>query len=292
MMSVSESEAPQAGSLVEVQPSRLAELPISDEGLQFSPLQRPSMNQLQLTLDTAAENIALDEALLEAAEALEITAPVLRLWESEEYFVVLGRSGDPAVEVNLTACQQDRVPVLRRSSGGGTVLAGPGCLMYAVVLDFATYPQAQAIDGAHQFVLGELARMLSPLTANIEVAGISDLVIAGSAQRPALKFSGNAMRRKRRHLLYHGTLLYDFDLPRISRLLGAATRTPEYRGQRSHAEFVTNLPVSREQLQQALLTGWRADQRLKCWPTQCTAQLVREKYVSDPKWILQRPTPD
>jgi len=108
------------------------------------------MRHLHLTLPSPAENLALDESLLDAAEAGEIDTGVLRLWESPTYCVVLGRSSSAAIEVHLEACHQDCVPVLRRSSGGGTILAGPGCLMYALVLSFQDYPQLQAIDQAHQ----------------------------------------------------------------------------------------------------------------------------------------------
>ena len=83
------------------------------------------MQQLQLTLSTPAANLALDEALLDAAETDESESELLRIWELPEYCVVLGRSSDAQIEVNLDACRQDRVPILRRSSGGGTILAGP-----------------------------------------------------------------------------------------------------------------------------------------------------------------------
>src|SRR5947208_2305701 len=49
------------------------------------------MHLLDLTLPTAAENLALDEALLLAAEG---GGPeVLRLWENPSYAVVLGSGG-------------------------------------------------------------------------------------------------------------------------------------------------------------------------------------------------------
>jgi lipoate-protein ligase A len=243
------------------------------------------MQHLQLTLDTAAANLALDEALLDAAEAGESEGCVLRLWESPHYCAVLGRSSAPEIEVNLAACRQAGIPVLRRSSGGGTILAGPGCLMYAVVLDFHTYPQLQAIDLAHQFVLEHLAHMLAP--PSVHVAGISDLALGGAGgDAPLQKFSGNALRIKRRHLLYHGTLLYDFDLTNLSRWLAKPTRTPDYRNQRPHAQFVTNIDCDRPTLTHRLLTGWDAHTPLSDWPAQRTAELCQQKYAHDPKWVI------
>ena len=248
------------------------------------------MRHLTLTLDTPAENLALDEALLDTAESSEAPGGVLRIWEPADYFVVLGRSSSAQVEVKLAACQRDRIPVLRRSSGGGTILAGPGCLMYAVVLDFETYPQLRKIDAAHQFVLQQLANRLTLDEGEVQLAGISDLAIRQSALEPWRKFSGNALRLKRSHLIYHGTLLYDFDLPRILRYLASPARTPEYRHRRPHDEFVTNFPATRDVLVKQLLTAWRAESVLSAWPQVRTANLVHSKYTDDPKWVIYHPT--
>lgn len=234
------------------------------------------MYQLRLTLPTPLENVALDEALLEACEAGQFAGGVLRLWESPEYFVVLGRSSDPQIEVNLAACRREGVPVLRRPSGGGTVLAGPGCLMYAVVLDFRELPHLRAVDAAHRHVLERIAAALAPLIPGIAQAGISDLVL--NEGKTTRKVSGNALRIKREHLLYHGTLLYDFDLDRISRLLATPTRTPDYRDQRSHGEFVANLPLSRDEMEDALLQAWKANDPLVDWPRERTTELAATKY--------------
>jgi hypothetical protein len=97
--------------------------------------QEISMQLLSLTLPTPAENVALDEALLDEAQAGAAEAgEVLRLWEAPRPFVVIGRSSRIAEEVNLAAASA--WTVIRRCSGGAAVVAGPGCLMYAVVLSY------------------------------------------------------------------------------------------------------------------------------------------------------------
>lgn len=235
------------------------------------------MHLLQLSLPTPVENVALDDALLESAEAGETGGGVLRLWESPQYCVVLGRSSRAEVEVNLDACRREGVLVLRRPSGGGTVLLGPGCLMYAVVLDYGSLPHLRAVDAAHRFVLERMAAALSRHVPGVAHAGISDLVIARQGS-PALKISGNALRAKRHHFLYHGTLLYDFALERIGQLLATPIRTPAYRKDRPHDQFVANLPLSREQLEQVLVEAWQANEPLTDWPRERTAELVATKY--------------
>ena len=245
------------------------------------------MQRLALTLDTPAENLALDEALLDAAEAGEIAQGVLRLWEPAEYFVVLGRSSPVKKEVDLEACRRDAVTVLRRSSGGGTIVAGPGCLMFAVVLGYETAPQLRAVDVAHAFVLGRIAAAFSESSLPVTRAGISDLILQDAESKTgSLKFSGNALRCKRNHLLYHGTLLYDFDLDRMSRWLHMPQRQPKYRSDRDHAEFVRNIPLSRAVLMETLTSCWNAHTELNTWPRERVAQLVREKYSRGADWPL------
>ncbi|HRX57114.1 MAG TPA: hypothetical protein P5016_21580, partial [Verrucomicrobiales bacterium] len=87
------------------------------------------MKYLELSLPTPEENLALDEWLLQQTE--DSGVETLRLWESSHPFVVLGRSNSLAGEVDTEACRQRNIPILRRVSGGGTVVQGPGCLSYA-----------------------------------------------------------------------------------------------------------------------------------------------------------------
>jgi lipoate-protein ligase A len=230
------------------------------------------MQLLDLTLPTPQENLALDEALLEELESGSRSAEVLRLWEPAAPLVVIGRSSHVAVEVNQEACRQRGIPILRRPSGGAAIVTGPGCLMYAVLLDLELRPHLRAIDEAHAFVLGKLAWALSRLLPGVSRRGTSDLALEDR------KFSGNSMRVKRSHILYHGTLLYDFPLPLISELLAPPPRQPEYRRSRPHDEFLMNLPLNRQQLRDALIEAWQVHSLLTDWPREMIAALVASKY--------------
>jgi lipoate-protein ligase A len=235
------------------------------------------MRFLDLTLPEPAENLALDEALLEEAESAGLAAETLRLWEPPRPMVVLGRSSKIEDEVDLDACRAERVPVLRRNSGGAAVLAGPGCLMYAVVLSCRLRPPLRAVGYAHRFVLGTLADALRPLVGGVGHRGISDLAVGEK------KCSGNSLRLRRDHLLYHGTLLCDFPLDLVARLLKMPPRQPDYRRGRLHGEFLANLPLPPEAIRQALAAAWQAHQPCADWPQQLTARLAAEKY-SRPEW--------
>lgn len=239
------------------------------------------MQLLDLTLPTPAENLALDEALLERAQDEHATTGILRLWESEVISVVVGRATKVDQEVDRPACRQLGVPVLRRTSGGAAVLIGPGCLMYSVVLAYETHPPLRIIHEAHRHVLGVVSRALARLLPGVEPAGTSDLAVAGR------KFSGNSLRCKRDHLLYHGTLLYDFPLHLIETCLKMPPRQPDYRAGRPHEAFVMNLPLAGRDLRAALVEAWRVESTMTLWPQRRTGELVENRYTRD-DWNLQR----
>jgi lipoate---protein ligase len=229
---------------------------------------------LDLTLDTPAENLALDEALLQAAEAAGQPQEVLRLWESPQFAVVVGSSSRVATEVALDACRSRGIHVLRRTSGGAAVIIGPGCLMYSLVLSRQLRPEQRAIDRAHHFALDAIVGAIGRLVPGVARRGTSDLVISDR------KFSGNSLRMKREHLLYHGTLLYNFPLDLIAACLATPPRQPAYRHGRAHGEFVTNLPLDAGSLRSALIAAFDAHEDQSDWPRDLTTQLAAEKFAS------------
>lgn len=237
------------------------------------------MDWLDLTLPSLAENLALDEALLLAAE--DGGGEMLRFWEWPTPAIVLGSGGRIADEVDEDACRADAVPVLRRASGGGTVLLGRGCLIYTLVLSYQRDPELTDIRRSYRFILGRIAQVLAGTVGPIEQAGISDLALGER------KFSGTAQQRKRSFLLHHGTLLYDLELALIPRYLREPPRQPEYRGGRSHLAFVTNLPLGRDEIQERLRRLWGADTRPARWPNAEVKQLIAEKYAN-PQWTRRR----
>jgi lipoate-protein ligase A len=236
------------------------------------------MNYLDLTLASPAENLACDEALLDACD--DGSGPeVLRFWEPQDYFVVVGYANSVAREVDLESCRKENVGVYRRCSGGGTVLQGPGCLNYSLILKIKGEGALQTITGANCHIMTRQRDALRPLAdGKLEVQGHTDLSLNG------LKFSGNAQRRKREALLFHGTFLLDFDLKNVGMFLPMPSREPEYRQGRSHEEFLTNLAVPVDAVKQALRQAWSAEAVLENPPDYRPP--LTEKYLTQ-DWNLK-----
>ena len=213
----------------------------------------PRIAAFDHTFADLAANLACDEALLAQAEELN-GPPVLRFWEQDHPAVILGASCRLGENVRMAAIREDGVPIARRSSGGGTVVIGPGALNVTVVLPIAAEPAAfRAVDTAQQFVLERVAAALRSLGPDVVMLGSGDLTLAGR------KFAGSAQRRLRHWFMIHASLLYDFPLDLIDRYLAMPPRQPGYRANRSHGEFVTNLPLTRAAIVDAIVSLWGGD---------------------------------
>jgi len=187
--------------------------------------------------------VETDETLFNAVEDTG-TGEVLRVWEADCPAVVLGRFGKAAAEIHQTVCAADNIPILRRISGGGAVVVGPGCLNYSMVLSFETRPELRDVSRSFRLVLTWVISALG--LDGLTIEGLSDIAWHGR------KVSGSAQRRGRRALLHHGTLLYDFDRRLMERYLKEPPRAPAYRAGRTHDAFVTNLPLPRATIETRL----------------------------------------
>ncbi len=236
------------------------------------------MNCMDLTLPSAAANLACDEALLDACE--EGSGPeVLRFWEPSEYFVVVGFSNSVASEVNMEACKREGIPVLRRCSGGGTILQGPGCLNYTLILKIAGRPEVETIPITNHFVMTKQREAIAKVLGRpVEIRGLTDLAVDG------MKFSGNAQRRKRRALIFHGTFLLHFDLGLVEKFLTMPSREPDYRKGRTHGQFLMNLNAPASEIKRALRDVWRPTSEMTAAPD--CQRLIAEKYSRD-EWNLK-----
>lgn len=243
------------------------------------------MNWLDFPPLAPPEILATEEALLDAAEA-GIIGETLSFWETDRHFVVLGYGNKVSTEVDQAACARLNIPIFRRCSGGGTVLQGPGVLNYSLVLRAGEDTPLSTINGANQFIMKRNADALTALLGKkVAVQGHTDLALDG------LKFSGNAQRRKRTHLLFHGAILLNLDLALLNTVLPMPSLQPDYRLGRAHTDFLTQLNIPSAAIQKALRETWGGTKQAKLaalpedWQAS-VGKLVTEKY-SRADWNLR-----
>jgi lipoate-protein ligase A len=258
----------------------MSALPPNVQHSEYSIKSSIALQYLDTVFTSPAHQLAADEALLLQRER-EGGEPVLRFWEPAAPFVVLGNSDDPGRNVNIEECRKRRIPVFRRSSGGGTVVQGPGCLNISLILRTADDPVLATAGDSNTFIMNRHASALRPLVeGEIAVQGFSDLTLG---QR---KFSGNAQRRLQHYFLFHGCFLLAMQLSLIEELLLPPPKQPTYRQQRSHRDFLCNLPAPAATVRAALQSAWNAHHRTTVDPGDDIERLVREKYLN-PAWTFK-----
>jgi lipoate-protein ligase A len=149
--------------------------------------------------------------------------------------VVLGASNTAEGEVHEDCCREDDVPVLKRYGGGGTVLLYPG----SIVVSLGTwvrqhYQNKLYFRALNQAVIDALAERWPAFSA-LGQNGLSDITFGDR------KVAGTSLFRSRNYLLYQASILAHLDLDAIQRYLKHPSKEPDYRGRRSHRDFLTSL---------------------------------------------------
>ncbi len=203
-----------------------------------------------------SSNILYDEVLLQLSEKVH-NKEFLRFWESPQYFIVLGRVSSLEDDVRWDPVNKDKILVLRRPSGGGTVLQGKGCLNYSLILSKEKNPALGDLRKSYEIILNKVIEALHQIGINAEFYPISDIALTESLK----KISGNAQKRGRKFILHHGTILYNFDLSHIEKYLAMPKDIPEYRKHRKHLDFVDNIYKDVGEVKRTLSKTFGADQK-------------------------------
>lgn len=252
---------------------------------------------MRLLLHTAthpAADLALEEAIHLALEDDE-SPNTWRLWQAREAAVILGTGQESAREANLELARGAKMPVLRRHSGGGAVVIGPGAINFSAFYRFADLPGSETIRGAMAAALKPVVAALARLGVTACEAGLSDLAVLGT-DGTLRKIAGNSQARKKRGVTVHGTLLADPDFALIQRVLNFPSSVPDYRSGRDHRAFLTSLRelnarCDLESFVNELIAVLPADILIAAEPSSGeqarAARLLSEKYGTD-AWNMRR----
>ncbi len=151
-----------------------------------------------------ALNLALEEYVLRTFRS---QGSILILYINTTA-VVLGKHQNVAAEANLPVCDALHVPVLRRISGGGTVVHDLGNLNFSFITD----QTMKNVNNYHLFVQ-PIVELLRDYRIPAELDKNNNIVAGGK------KVSGNAQFVTGGRLLTHGTLLVHSNLERIREVL-------------------------------------------------------------------------
>jgi len=157
---------------------------------------------------------------------------------SEDYFVlyinspsiIIGKNQNALSEINIDYVKKNKIPVVRRLSGGGAVYHSQGNLNFSFIIN----DSKNNLMNFKKFTT-PIIEVLKGLSVNAENTGRNDLVIEGK------KFSGNAQFKSKNRFLHHGTLLFSSDLQEVSKSLNADPIKFEDKSTKSVLSRVTNI---------------------------------------------------
>jgi lipoate---protein ligase len=172
-----------------------------------------------------------DNDLIEAAKNSDI--PQIKIYRPEKTIVVLGKGSNPEKELNLDACLNDGVKILRRHGGGCAVVLDPG----NVIVSLAFKAPGIGQNNKYFKIISDwlIAGLDKTGIKGVCHDGISDLVINDK------KIAGSCIYRTKGLLYYSATILFQPDFRNIEKYLKHPPREPEYRKSRRHTEFLTCL---------------------------------------------------
>ena len=155
------------------------------------------------------------------------------IWIPDKVYIVLGASNNPAEALNMDMVEKDQITVLKRPSGGQTVILTPNNIIIAAVyFDKKTMQPKDVFQQINKLIISTIEHTG---IRDLSLMGISDIAISGK------KILGSAIYRSKDALLYHAVLNLGEPSVTFERYLKHPSKEPDYRQGRSHAEFVTSL---------------------------------------------------
>lgn len=184
------------------------------------------MKLLHLKQFPIFHQLQLEEALLRLS-----TDDICIMNEGSPPSIVLGISGKPSELVDLEAHKKRPIPLVKRFSGGGTVVVDEETLFVSFLFNKKTLPVTPYPEPILRWTEDLYQRALPIPNLHLRA---NDYAIGEK------KIGGNAQYLRKERWLHHTTFLWDYDKAHMDLLLHPK-KTPAYRQGRSHSEFVTRL---------------------------------------------------
>lgn len=181
-----------------------------------------------------ARNMALDANYLELAEETCENFTMLRLYRWKGPTVSVGRHQSIEQALDLGYCRRNRIPIVRRPTGGRAVLHDSD-LTYALISNDSRIFPIESLHGCYRAAAGFLKAGLEKLGLRVELAPAPSrpLPVRGrERQAPCFaspsrleilaggrKLVGSAQRRLRRSFLQHGSIPVQINYQETARIL-------------------------------------------------------------------------
>jgi len=169
-----------------------------------------------------------DSKVLTSTKAFDFS-----VWKPDRIYIVLGRSNNAKDSVFIEKAVEDNVHILKRPSGGESVILSPKTIIISVKMSISdTKNTLRHFEVINNKILNALNKLQ---VKNLNQRGISDISIGEK------KILGSSIYRKPDFVFYHAVLNVSETNETIEKYLKHPKREPDYRKGRNHTSFVTSL---------------------------------------------------
>jgi lipoate-protein ligase A len=224
---------------------------------------------LETGYNPATLNMAIDEALIENIGQ----APVLRIYGWRPAAISVGYFQSIKEEVDLEKCSQLGVDVVRRLTGGGTVLHE-----FELTYSFITKQYQQNIMESCRWICDAIVMSINRLGFDASFVPLNDIVVNGK------KVSGSAQTRRKGVLLQHGTLLLSVDVDKMFSVLKVPSEKLRDKIVKDVKERVTSLAgTTFDDMASSLKTSFAEK-----FDAKLVADTMSTEEISRAKWLAER----
>ena len=161
---------------------------------------------------STAEGLAVDDMLPQSV-AHHQSPPILHLYTFVPS-VIVGKYQDIEVALRLERCKSRGIEYNRRSTGGGTVIMGPEIVALGLGINVDYPGLKRGLGGVFEPLAHVLSKALERFRIQSYFQPKNDLEVAGK------KIAGlSAAYETRKSLLFHTSLLVDFDVPLMTDIM-------------------------------------------------------------------------
>lgn len=189
-------------------------------------MEKPPLYLVRLQGCSIYQQLQLEEALLRSDD---------RNWclmnEGSPPAIVMGISGKKEQWIDLPYYRQKPIPLIRRFTGGGTVVVDESTVFVTLICNTHAVP----VSPYPQPILSWNGTLLKPALESIDFQIRENDYTVGSK-----KFGGNAQYICKERWLHHTSLLWDY-CPFNMNYLKKPPRMPAYRRERGHEDFLCRL---------------------------------------------------
>lgn len=245
---------------------------------------------------STAEGLAVDDTLPQSL-ALNGSPPLLHLYTFIPS-VIVGRYQDIETALKLDRCRARGIEYNRRSTGGGTVIMGPNIVALGLGINVDHPGLKKGVGGVFGSLSHVLIRALNKFGIDAYFQPKNDLEVSGK------KIAGlSAAAETANTLLFHTSLLVDFDIPLMTDIMSTPLIKLQDKGYNCFSQRMTTMreemgcEVTVEEVMKAIEEAFEKEFSIHFikdspdeWENKTIQGYITDRYTN-PEWIFSHKHP-